>query len=58
MKHLIPRDNEWDIYRTGSDDSMIFIGTVPDSEVDGLIDKWHLYDVNFVLHIDRGALDD
>ena len=58
MKHLIPRDNEWDIYRTGNDNTMVFIGTVPDAEVDSLIDKWKLYNVEFVLHLDRGVFDD
>ena len=57
MKHLFPRDNEWDIYRTGNDDSMIFVGTIPDTEVDYLIDKWRFYGVECIIHADRRELD-
>ena len=57
MKHLFPRDNEWDIYRTGNDNIMVFIGTVPDAEVDYLIDKWRFYGVECIIHTDRRELD-
>ena len=58
MKHLIPRDNEWEIYRTNNDGVMVFVDTVLDKDVDYLIDKWRSYDIQFTLHVDRGALDD
>lgn len=57
MKHLLPRDGEWDIYRTGNDNAMIFIGTVPDAEVDYLIDKWRFYGIEYVIQADRRELD-
>lgn len=58
MKHLIPRDDEWDIYRTNNDGVMVFVDTVLDKDVDYLIDKWRSYDIQFTLHVDRGVLDD